>query len=766
MVFSGSLLLVAVVCAASLVSGRLLTGALGLDLLRRLDPPGTAASAVLGTAFCTLGFGWLSLFGLPAPRIALALAGTHLALLALCAYRGRLGVFRPRGPATSWAGLLGAALAAAVVSLLPVLRTGGFSIGNDTYTYCAFSEWLQTHGFGTPCPWDPASPVTTIPWLWQQQQYPLGAAYLLALVQAAWGAPLSLLVYPAVSAFGMVLQVAALLVVGRWVLRLTHAWATGACLAFAVLPHPTYWGHHNGFLQQTCALPVLLLAVAVLARSVSGRRWRPDTVVLIALITAYLLNVYLPIVLPLGAAGIVYLAAGLARARRRRGEGRWLAHVGAVFLLVSVLAFFDLRGVVTRFFGFAGSLVGGHVSFTAGQFLQFAMGMRVLGLHGSSVEVPVLSDLQRALTPLCLGLTVLGLYGAWRRPRARGLAAVVTLLAAALGYYALAARDPWSDQVGHTWNVFKLMQWAFPLVFLLQVAALRHLLRPLASARRPVLALLLAAPLGLLGVQWAWSESLGRSMRDIVRTDRPLADLRALQRRFRALPPGMLLVVGRPVSAHRWLAAYSALLAYPRPIVGDWTDSPSVPQGGGAPYAHLLRRLGEEGVVPLLCGFTPFQPDGFESLGGGFARLLPSDRPLVVHVVGPRGVTEDRDEGRPGFTMREGRTKLILYSPLEAAVEVRLTVRPYPLGEGEQRSLTVFLTPDDFSHRTVRAAVEGRPEAVVPLDGRTDLGITLSLPRGLVTVVLSPPPAVPLTVEGIEFRRPGTQDPARSRLPP
>jgi hypothetical protein len=352
------------------------------------------------------------------------------------------------------------------------------------------------------------------------------------------------------------------------------------------------------------------------------------------------------------------------------------------------------------------------------------MGMRVLGLHGSSVEVPVLSDLQRALTPLCLGLTVLGLYGAWRRPRARGLAAVVTLLAAALGYYALAARDPWSDQVGHTWNVFKLMQWAFPLVFLLQVAALRHLLRPLASARRPVLALLLAAPLGLLGVQWAWSESLGRSMRDIVRTDRPLADLRALQRRFRALPPGMLLVVGRPVSAHRWLAAYTALLAYPRPIVGDWTDSPSVPQGGGAPYAHLLRRLGEEGVVPLLCGFTPFQPDGFESLGGGFARLLPSDRPLVVHV------------------------------------------RPYPLGEGEQRSLTVFLTPDDFSHRTVRAAVEGRPEAVVPLDGRTDLGITLSLPRGLATVVLSPPPAVPLTVEGIEFRRPGTQDPARPRLPP
>ena len=205
MVFLRALLIMAAVCVASLASGRILTGAVGIDVVRRLHPSAAAASTILGVAFSTLVYGWLSLLGLPAPRIALFLAGVHLVLLALCVYRGRLDVFRPRGPAFAWAGLLGVAATTAVVALLPVLRTGGFSIGNDTYTYCAFSEWLQTHGFGTPAEWDPASPVASIPWLWQQQKYPLGAAYFLALVQAVVRVPTALLAYPAVAATGMVL---------------------------------------------------------------------------------------------------------------------------------------------------------------------------------------------------------------------------------------------------------------------------------------------------------------------------------------------------------------------------------------------------------------------------------------------------------------------------------------------------------------------------------------------------------------------------------
>jgi hypothetical protein len=272
-----------------------------------------------------------------------------------------------------------------------------------------------------------------------------------------------------------------------------------------------------------------------------------------------------------------------------------------------------------------------------------------------------------------------------------------------------------------------------------------------------VLALLLAVPLSSLWVHGAWSESLGLSMREIIRAERPLAEAGVVQRRIRELPPGTLLVVGRPASAHRWLAPYTALLAYPRPIVGDWTESPSIglhPKRGATLYRDLLARIGEAGVVPLLCGFIPFQAGGFESLGGGFARLLPSEQPLIVHVVNPGGPVEDKGPGPPRFTIQGGRTKLVLYSSLEAGVELRLKVRPYsPPPEGA--ALTVFLTPDDFDHHTVRSAVEGGPQLVLPLDGRTDLSIEASLPRGLATLVLSPPPALALGVEEIRIRRLG-----------
>jgi hypothetical protein len=758
MTFAGSLLIVGAVGLASFVSGRLLTGSLGLDLLRPLTPPSAAASAVLGTALLTLGFGWLSLLGLTAPVIALVLAALHVVLLGICAYRrALLDVFRPRGPVLAWAGLLGVMLTSAVVSLLPLLRTGGFSIGNDTYTYCAFSEWLQTHGFGTPCPWDPASPVTAIPFLWQKERYPLGIAHFLALVQAGSRAPLSLLVYPAVSAWGMVLQTAALFVVARWVFRLAHAWAGGASLAFAVMAHPGYWGHHNGFLQQTCALPALLLVLAVLARSLREPYWRLNTAILVALLTAFLLNVYLPLVPVLGAAGIAYAATCSERARRRGQLRGAMAHLGMIALLVSILGFPDLRGAVARLHRFAGTDAGGHVSLSAYQFLEFAMGLRVLGLHGTTIQVAFLSAALAALAPLGLGLAVAGLFQAWRKPRAGVLAAAVLPLAGGLAYYGLWARDPWTGLVGHTWNVFKLMQWAFPFVLLFQVAALHRLLRHRAPRLAP--ALLLAVPLSSLWVHGAWSESLGLSMREIVRAERPLVEAGAIQRRIRDLLPGTLLVVGRPVSAHRWLAPYTALLAYPRPIVGDWTESPSVgvhPEGGAALYRELLRRIGEPGVVPLLCGFIPFQTGGFESLGGGFARLLPSARPLLIHVVNPGGPVEERLQGPPRFTIQGGRTKLIFYSPLETGVELSLKVRPYPPPPAGQ-ALTVYLTADDFDHRTVRSAVEGGPELVLPLDGRTELKIEASLSPGLATVVLSPPPALALGVEALEIRRPQNQ---------
>ena len=227
------------------LAGRLVTSALRVRWLDRLTPGSVAAAAVSGAAVLTLGATWLSRGGLRSPLVALALGAGLAGIAAFTASRRpRWGT--PRGAAGEWRALLGPAALVTVVALLPVLRTQGYSIGNDTFTYCAYAEWLQRNGFGTACRWEADSPVTYFPWLWQQLHYDLGIAHLVALGQALARSPSCLLVYPAVAAAGVVLLWAGVFLVARWVLRLSVTATTWLGLVFALVPHPSYWGHHNG----------------------------------------------------------------------------------------------------------------------------------------------------------------------------------------------------------------------------------------------------------------------------------------------------------------------------------------------------------------------------------------------------------------------------------------------------------------------------------------------------------------------------------------
>jgi hypothetical protein len=736
-IFAGSLLLVAALALASLLAGRLVVGGLGADLLRRFDPLGAAGSLVLGAAVLTLLSIGLSAAGFPTASLVALVPAVLLVPLALAWRRGRLDALRPCGSARGWLVLLVPLAATAGAALLPVLRTSGFSIGNDTYTYCAFSEWLQHHAFSEPCRLDPYSPVTGIPWLWQHLHYDLGIAHLLALVQAAARAPLSLLVYPATAAFGMVAVTAALVLVGRSVLRLGWSWTSGTALVFAVVPHAFYWGHHNGFLQQTYAVAVVLLGVVLLARTARPERLLPGNAVLTVLPFVFLLAVYLPLLPALGLAGALALVHGVRRARRR-GAGRrfaaWAAGGTALFLLLGLR---DLVGVVLRMRGFMTDVAGGHVPLAAVEFFQFALGARVLAPGSTTIESWPFTALNRAVAPLTLALALYGVGLALRRVRSRGLGAVPALLGAAILYYALAVDDPWKHRPGHTWNVFKLCQWSFPFVLLLASSGLRALVRRMGPrARLVVSSLALFVPLSLAPVHWAWSQALGLTMREVLPGDAPLEEIAALKHRFLSLPPGTLLVVGRPANANRWLSAYTGLLAYPRAIVGDWADSASVsnPDGDAVLYERTLERWDEPGVVPIVAGFVPFQPERVEALGSGYGRVLASNRPLLLHVVNPSGLERDPVSGRPVFTMGRGRTKVVVFSPTAQAGELRLSLRPYPGRPGTR--LLVFHAADDYSHRGVRLAAEGAPAAALPLAGETLLRIPLSLSSGLSTVVL------------------------------
>ncbi len=218
-------------------------------------------------------------------------------------------------------------------------------------------------------------------------------------------------------------------------------------------------------------------------------------------------------------------------------------------------------------------------------------------------------------------------------------------------------------------------------------------------------------------------------------------------------------MLGRPVNVHRWLGTAVSLLAWPRAVVADWVNGASIsnhPIGGEALYLQLVERWREPHVVPIVAGHVGFQPGGVAELGGGFARVLKEDDPLLVHVVNPAGLEYDPD-GRPTFSVGRGRTKLVVFSPTAGPATLSLTLAPYAGRPGTR--LVGFLSAEDFSHRAIRLATEGAAIADVPLSGETSAVIPILLPAGFATVALlidegrgELDARVPVTVVGLSLQ--------------
>jgi hypothetical protein len=725
------LLLVGAIGLAALVAGRLFLGGFGGELFRKFDPAGAAAALAVGTAELTLLSVTLSGVGFPTTDLVPLIAALQLVPLAIAARRRRLDVLRPRGDTAEWAALALPIALTAVLGLLPVIHADGFSLSNDTYTYGAFSEWLQHRAYSETARWEAQSPVTGIPFLYQSQHYDLGIAHWLALVQAAVRPASVLLVYPSTSAWALVLLVSTLWLATRQLLRLGRAWAGIVALVVAAVPHALYWGHHNGFLQQGYALPLVVFGLVVLARTSAAARWRAGNAVLLALPFAFLVSVYLPLVPLFAFAAATAFAPMLLRARRRGQLRRLATFVAAIAACVALFATRDLASALLSLHGFATSVAGGHIPWSAVDFLEFALGTRVLAPGWVNVDVAPWSALNRLLTPLYAALVAAGLWHAARRPRTRPLAAAAGLVALGALYFALAVKDPWSGERGHTWNLFKLAQWGWPFGYLLAVLAARRLAPRRPSWRIVALALAALLPASQIGVHWPWSTRFGEAMREIL-PGATLVQLPALKQRIQDLPAGTLLLVGRPVNAHRWLATAVSLFAYPRAVVGDWTDSASSPVGGEALYAQMLARWDDPRVVPIVAGLSPFPAVGFEPLGFGFARILSGPEPRILHVVNPSGIAGA--PGTPSFLVGKGRTKLVVFAPVGGSAALDLTLQPYRGRPGTR--LVAFLAGGDYSHRSVRLAAAEAPVTETRLSGDTALHIPLELPAGLSTAVL------------------------------
>lgn len=714
----GVLLAVALVSA---ISGRLLVSVLPLRRARRCDALTAAATTVAGSMVWLLLAAVMSHLGLTEPRIVAIILIAH-GVLAVWAFRlRRTHCLRPLGPAAGWAALAGLCVLAALTALLPVMLTDGFGLGYDNFTYCAAAEWLQDHPFSEPAGRPAVTPILGVVGRWQQGYLALGSSHALALLSAAGGR--SAVVYPVASAWAFVLGALTVVIAARWALRLSLRWAWGAGFAFALLPHSGLWAQHHGFFAQTCGVPGLLLAVAAMGLPV--RRGDPTGPVLIGLAAAYAVVVYFPFLPAIGAAGAVWL---LGLACRRKGRSRrWRPAIvaPAVFLLAAGL---ELSLLSRALPGFVKATVGAMIPMVAGEWLDFAMGTRAyVGRQGFMDVVPFLS------TFACVGaalLTIAGTRAALARPSSRGLLAAFLVFAALVIWYAGFVADPWTGRRGHTWSLFKAVQWSYPFLLLLQAAGAARVPPRL----RPALTTIVVATLLVLSsVQPSWARRFGFTMRDAVLTESPLRDAARIRERFRSLPAGRLVLLGRPGSLSPLLAMSTALQAYPRPVALDWDGSHKYRCECEADDRAALERLGDPDLIFTAFGVAGITDAPIEPLAGGYVRLLEPGRPQLVQIIGPHPPAHSPQSGRPLLHLGPDRTRLVLVTARPCRARVVLARPP---AEGPLRA-AIQIVAGPAGGAAFRQAVRAAPVRDVTASAGAPLSFDVALERGQTTLVIA-----------------------------
>ena len=702
--FVESLALASLLAGACVLTGRLAGAALRVRLTRRAGPEALVASAFLGTGALILAFGWGSHAGLPA-RACLAFVAAAIAVPAVVlARQGRLREpFAPPARRLAVAAVVVAAGARVVFCLLPLLFGRIYYYFNDTMIYASAAEWLQDHGFGTPAPAAEPHPVDASVAKLQGIGHRMGPVFLLALARAALPGRLALELLPAVMAWGAALNVGGVFLLCRWALRLPRFASAAGALLCATAFNSLCTSVGEGFLCQVYGTAALAFALAVLGKLTAPCHWRPGNAALLGAALATQASVYSELAPVLALAA---LAAASQVAWRLRGSprlGRLPRFVGLTLLATLLLG--NIEWVrAARAVAFMTGLhgVGRHVRWGDSGYALFGLGYYPVHMFADPEPRPW----PYRAAALAAGAAFLAGAAALPRRRPATPLAVALVVFAGLGaFYRLAARDPWTGAAGHSWNLFKIAKWIFPLVSAVQAAGLVWLLRALPFRR----ALLAATCAGVAALSLPHHIEEGRRVVDGARGlaggRGTLPNLRKLHRAVRELDPPALYLVSAP-GGGPWPRCFPGYFFYPKPFVNGWRgsgffenpelldDRPVPPgtlyvQAGEPPFGEPVRRWpgGYSALDPTRpTVFRLDNPNGIERWPRGVMTWL-GDRPAVAWVFAPRAgdaVLSFRAEAGPSLpgggrlTLRvtgtDGTTRAHAVAADESAA-VRLPVR-------------------------------------------------------------------------------------------
>ncbi|QDT64275.1 hypothetical protein [Calycomorphotria hydatis] len=487
---------------STFIIGRIIAVVLGVNWIRRLSVENILFSCFLGTAFLTLSAGMCFYAGLPSPQSCYVIGITILLLGVVAAYCSYDELLRLQGAKHALAWVTVFVVFASAMNLVPILWAKGWSHTNDAATYLIMADSLQTYGASSINPYAPTIDQvegfelteSTLTNTWYAlafcDWFHMGALYFFALVRACLPGLLAYEIYPAVSCWGLLLNGFGIFCLARWAVRVPVVYAALASIAPLILDTPLTVSHDSGFLCQLYGTASFLFSLCVLSRLYSSAHWNLSSAVVFGMTLTMVLSTYNEFTPILTMACIPFLIQLYVRSYQSSKLGQLM-----IFTLQAVCSFIlianielqrTINGIITTL-SIHGN--GCHVGWSLPKFWAFA-----IGASGSIPEQLI------HVTIATIFLSV-GIYCACRWFRT-AIPVVTTLgvMAMLFVYYTLFNEDPWTHELGQTWNMFKLCKYCFPFLVVIMVLGMWRCLQQSKHQMRVLVAIsLLLALFGIPG---------------------------------------------------------------------------------------------------------------------------------------------------------------------------------------------------------------------------------------------------------------------------
>lgn len=370
--------------------------------------------------------------------------------------------------------------------LSPILRFDAFNPFNDTFTYLVHGQWLQTHSFSEPALASGYYPALSQVVQYQSAGHRMGASFMLAWAQSAFGLEWSYYAYPAVVSLPLI---AGSLAVGgavKLIIRKQRTIAMLAACATATMLNGFAFGAMYGFLPQTFGLAFAAGGVTLLGGllSESLRQFDLKKIILcsmpVSIIFAALTFSYNDLLPFIGVAIVGFLLFFLLLHRKSGQKKNILIPVLILIAETIVLINLEFVRIIRNFVhtligvGSGTYAIGWPVLWEPYEFLAHAFGFR------SPIGKFWIFYYQRLSLPIFIVVCALLLYFLYQFLKKRSSIylylnmAIVLVFVTGFGYFRYFGGAPSPAETGHTFLQFKLAKWASPFCFILLGSAFAY----------------------------------------------------------------------------------------------------------------------------------------------------------------------------------------------------------------------------------------------------------------------------------------------------